>query len=113
MLRCAVTGLALVLSSAALAGDAGTTAGSDETRKADKFVNGTDADRDAMLQDVVNRITGSGYRDLSVVPFFVLAGKNPKGEDVLLLVDPVNLTAIELQTQNDEKAETEIPGLRQ
>ena len=88
-----------------------------QERTAERFLNGTDADRDAMLKDVAKAISDSGYHDVAMVPWFVMIAKNRKGDDVMLLIDPVTLTALELDnpgnaTHATEAAETHIPRLR-
>jgi hypothetical protein len=83
-------------------------------RSVDKFLNGTDAEREVMLNDVMKSIAGKGYREVSLVPWFVMMAKNSRGREVLLLVDPVSLQAIEIEHEDDEIAaapETAIPGL--
>ena len=89
--------------------------GSKQERSAEKFLNGTDADRDAMLKEVVRAISEGGYRDVSMVPWFVMVAKNAKGSEVLLLVDPVTQMTLELESGNNEKAaasELAIPKFR-
>lgn len=85
-------------------------------RSAEKFLNGTDADRDAMLKDVVKLIAAKGYSDLAVVPWFVMMAKDARGREMLLVVDPVSLQMIEIQNESDETAaaapEAAIPNLR-
>jgi hypothetical protein len=67
----------------------------------ERFFSGTDADRDAMLK----MIAPKGYHDVAVVPWFVLmAKKNSRGREVLLLVDPISLQAMEIQNESDEMA---------
>jgi hypothetical protein len=87
---------------------------SKQERTAEKFLNATDADRDAMLKEVVRVISEGGYRDVSMVPWFVMVAKNAKGNEVMLLVDPVTLMTLELES-GDERgaaAESAIPQLR-
>lgn len=86
-----------------------------QERSVETFLKGTDADRDAMLKEVVKLIAAKGYRELSVVPWFVLMAKNARGQEVLLLVDPVAMQAFEFQNEGDETAaapEAVIPRLR-
>jgi type VI protein secretion system component VasK len=90
--------LALLSPPAASAGDT-QQAALPAQRTIDEFLAGSDAERDAMLQHVVKLVAQRGYRQLSVVPWFVLAAKNAAGKDVVLLVDPVSLTATELEYQ--------------
>ncbi|WP_068012813.1 hypothetical protein [Rhodoplanes sp. Z2-YC6860] len=83
-------------------------------RTGEKFLNGTDADRDAVLKDVMKMITERGYREVSVVPWFVMMAKNSRGREVMLLVDPVELQIIEFEHDDDETAavsETLVPTL--
>ena len=68
-----------------------------------------------MLKDVAKMIAAKGYHDMAVVPWFVLMAKNSRGREVLLLVDPISLQAVEIQSDSDEMAtgpETIIPKLR-
>jgi hypothetical protein len=86
-----------------------------QKRTAERFLNGTDADRDAMLKEVVRVISEGGYRDVSMVPWFVMVAKNAKGTEVMLLVDPVTLMTLELESgeeQNAAASELAIPQLR-
>ena len=78
---------------------------------AERFLNGTDADRDAMLKEVIRVISEGGYHDVSMVPWFVMIAKNAKGSDVMLLVDPVTLMMLELERgdQQSTAAEAAIP----
>jgi len=76
----------------------------DRERTAEKFFNGTDADRDAILKDVMKIITERGYRDISVVPWFVMMARNSRGREVMLLVDPISLQVIEFENEDDETA---------
>jgi hypothetical protein len=80
----------------------------------EKFLNGTDADRDAMLKEVVRVISEGGYRDVSMVPWFVMVAKNAKGSQVLLLIDPVTQMTLELESGDEQgaAAESAIPQLR-
>ena len=71
-----------------------------QERSVEKFFSGTDADRDAMLK----MIAPKGYHDVAVVPWFVLMAKNSRGREVLLLVDPISLQAMEIQNESDEMA---------
>jgi hypothetical protein len=90
-------------------------ADSRQERNVEKFLNGTDADRDAMLKEVVRVISEGGYRDVSMVPWFVMVAKNTKGTEVMLLVDPVTLMTLELESgdeQNAAASELTIPQLR-
>jgi hypothetical protein len=84
-------------------------------RSAEKFLNGTDADRDAMLNEVVKVISEGGYRDVAMIPWFVMIARNAKGSEVMLLVDPVTLMTLELERadgQNAAASESTIPQLR-
>jgi hypothetical protein len=86
-----------------------------QERSVEKFFNGTDADRDAMLKEVVRIISEGGYRDVSMVPWFVMVAKNAKGTEVILLVDPVTLMTLELESGDEPNAaasELTIPQLR-
>jgi hypothetical protein len=86
-----------------------------QERSVEKFLNGTDADRDAMLKEVVRVISEGGYRDVSMVPWFVMVAKNTKGTEVMLLVDPVTLMTLELESgdeQNAAASELAVPQLR-
>jgi hypothetical protein len=87
-----------------------------QERAADRFLNGTDADRDAMLRDVLRVISEGGYRDVSMIPWFVMVAKNAKGAEVMLLVDPVTMMTLELESADGQSAgaasETAIPQLR-
>jgi hypothetical protein len=56
---------------------------------------------------VVTNIAKNGYRELSVVPWMVMAAKNAKGQDVILLIDPSTQRAMELQIGSDDQAETQ------
>jgi hypothetical protein len=88
---------------------------STQERTAEKFLNGTDADRDAMLKEVIRVISQGGYRDVAMVPWFVMIAKNPKGSEVMLLVDPVTLMTLELESADEHSAaasESAIPRLR-
>lgn len=116
MLRvCLVCLLALVIPSSPVhAGDARKASKSHE-RSVEKFLSGTDASRDAMLKDVVKMIAAKGYRELSVVPWFVMMAKDAGGWDVLLVVDPVSLQMVEIPSESGETAaapETAVPKLR-
>jgi hypothetical protein len=86
-----------------------------QERSVERFLNGTDADRDAMLKEVVRIISEGGYRDVSMVPWFVMIARNAKGVEVMLLVDPVTLMTLELESGDANAAqapETAIPRLR-
>ena len=74
-------------------------------RSAERFLNGTDADRDAMLKETAKIIANNGYTNIAVVPWFVMMATNKKGAEVLLLVDPVKQVAVEIDTEPG-KAET-------
>jgi type VI protein secretion system component VasK len=116
MLRfCLVALLALAIPSSPLHAADARKAPKKQERSVEKFLDGTDADRDAMLKDVVKIIEARGYRELAVVPWFVMMAKNAKGREVLLLVDPVSLMAVEIENEPGETAavpETVVPGLR-
>ena len=45
---------------------------SKQERSVEKFMHGTDADRDAMLKQVVRLIGENGYRDVAMIPWFVM-----------------------------------------
>src|SRR5215204_383647 len=95
-------------------GDAGQT----KDQRLEKFLNGTDTERDAMLRDVAKSIADNGYRDLSVLPWMVMMATNSNGMDVLLLVDPVSNVALELDRGPLERdaasaSEIRIPKMRQ
>lgn len=86
-----------------------------QQRSIERFLKGTDAEREAMLKEVVKIIAARGYRELSVVPWFVMTAKNAKGREVLLLVDAISLQVIEIEREDEEIAaapETVIPKLR-
>jgi hypothetical protein len=115
MLRfCLVPFLALSVATPLLARDV-RNAPKKQERSVETFLNGTDAEREAMLNDVVKIIVARGYREVSLVPWFVMMAKNSKGREVLLLVDPISLQTIEIEHEGDEIAtapETAIPKLR-
>jgi hypothetical protein len=116
MLRfCLLASLALAIAPTPLhAGDTHKAPKTQE-RSVERFLNGSDAEREAMVNDVVKILATRGYRELSVVPWFVMMAKNSGGQEVLLLVDPVSLQVIEIQHEGDEIAaapETAIPKLR-
>jgi hypothetical protein len=88
---------------------------SKQGRTAERFLNGTDADRDAMLKEVITVISKGGYRDVAMIPWFVMVAKNAKGREVMLLVDPVTSMTLELERADEHRAaasESEIPQLR-
>ena len=81
-----------------------------QERSVGKLLSGTGTDRDAMLK----MITPKGYLGVAVVPWLVLMAKNSRGREVLLLVDPISMQAMEIQKDSDEMAtapETLIPKL--
>jgi hypothetical protein len=109
--------LTAIFPSSLYAEPAKTTAASRQERMIERFLNGTDAERDAMLKDVAKSIADSGYRDLQVVPWMVMMAKNAQGVDVMLLVDPVSQIALEIDKGFGERdaaaaSETMIPQLR-
>jgi hypothetical protein len=89
----------------------------DSARSVERFLNGTDADRDVMLRETARSIADNGYSDVALVPWFVMMAKNRKGAEVLLLVDPVSRIAVEIENGPSEAEtaaapETQIPKLR-
>jgi hypothetical protein len=88
--------------------------GAEPVSRQEQFLNGTDAERDARLKEVVRVISEGGYRDVSMVPWFVMVAKNAKGSEVMLLVDPVTLMTLELESGDEQRAaaESAIPQLR-
>ena len=109
--------LALAVSSSLIFAQPTSKSAPKQERTVERFLNGTDADRDAMLKDVAKAISDAGYQEVSMVPWLVMIAKNRKGTDVMLLIDPVTLMALELDrpgnaTEATEASETAIPGLR-
>jgi hypothetical protein len=80
----------------------------------EKFLNGTDADRDVLLKDAMKMIKERGYREVSVVPWFVMMARNSRGREVMLLVDPAAQQIIEFERDEEtvSASETDIPAPR-
>jgi hypothetical protein len=49
-------------------------------------------------------ISEGRYREVSMVPWFVMVAKNAKGREVMLLVDPGTLMTLELESSDDQTA---------
>ena len=73
----------------------------------EQFLNGTDAQRHAMLKEVLGVVSKGGYRDVVMMPWYVVVAKNAKGSEVMLLVDPVTLMTLELETATEQSAASE------
>jgi len=75
-----------------------------QERSIERFVDGTDAERKAMLKNTLKTLAALGYRDVLLVPWFVMMAKNERGREVLLLVDPVSMQTMEIEREDDEVA---------
>ena len=55
---------------------------------------------DALLQDVIDAVKNSGFKNVGVLPMFVVSAKSADGKDVLLLIDPQTMHAIEVKDES-------------
>ncbi len=59
---------------------------------------------DAFLQQIIQAVANSGYKDPGLISMFVVSATDPNGKRVLLLVDPETLQAIEVRDDADVAA---------
>jgi hypothetical protein len=55
---------------------------------------------DALLQEVIDAVEKSGFKNVGVLPMFVISAIAADGKDVLLLVDPQTMQAIEVKDES-------------
>jgi len=86
-------------------------------RSSERANAGADAKKETIPKKILQAIAESGYRDVQVVSWLVMMAKNPEGREVMLLVEPVSLLAVEIDNGaeiSDAKAktpETALPKL--
>jgi len=62
------------------------------------------SEEEAFLQQIVDAVANSGYKDPGIVPMFVVSATDASGKRVLLLVDTETMQAIEVRDDPDVAA---------